>query len=224
MLGANSMAEGQGGGHGARARPLSVEQAIRRVGRPVFTTREISSLRGASLSGTSQALARVARERSIAAVTRGLWCDPEDTSFTPFGLVPFLAGGHRSYVSFLSALHLHGVVEQIPQTIFAATTGHTRLVRTALGAFSFHRIAAEFFDGFEWYRGLQQFLIASPEKALIDCLYLASRKGSRFRYFPELDLGKPFRVRTAQAWIARIPDARIRAFVAGRFEALRRTQ
>lgn len=197
---------------GAGGRPLGVAEAVRRIQRPVFTTREIASLRGASASGTTQALARLAREGAIVAVTRGLWCDPSDASFTPFALVPFLAGGHRAYVSLLSALHLYGVLSQIPQSIFAATTGHTRVVRTPFGEFSFHQMSPDFFAGFDWYGSAQQFLVATREKALVDCLYLASRKGSRFRYFPELDLGKPFRVSAAREWIARIRDPRIRAF------------
>lgn len=204
----------------AAPRPLPASQAIRLVQRPVFTTREIAAIRKGSPSGTTQALSRLATEGALLRVKRGLWCDPNDRRFTPFALVPFLAREQRAYVSFLSALHLHGVIEQIPQAIFAATTGHTRLIQTPLGVFSFHQIDPDFFDGFDWYGESHQFLVATREKALIDCLYLASRKGSRFRYLPELDLGKPFSIRAAREWVDRIGDSRIRAFVAARFREI----
>ena len=43
---------------------------------------------------------------------------------------------------------------------------------------------------------LQAYLIASPEKALLDLLYLSSRKGNRFESLPELDLCENFNKKT----------------------------
>jgi len=136
-------------------------------------------------------------------------------------LVPFLAGSHQAYVSFFSALHLHGVVEQIPQIVYAATTGHTRVSKTPLGSFSFHRIDPLIFAGFDWYRGGRDFLIASAEKALADCLYLSSKRGKQFRFFPEMDLDRPFSFLRTADWVRRIPDKRIRTYALGRLELMR---
>ena len=105
----------------------SVGQAIRVFGRTAFTTRQIAALRGSSLSATSQALARMEQLNLVKKVTRGVWCTPDDLKFSPYSLVPLLAGGHRAYVSLISALHLHGLIEQIPLVIFAVTTGPTRV-------------------------------------------------------------------------------------------------
>lgn len=153
-------------------------------------------------------------------VVRGLWCDPSDPRFTPFLLVPFLAGSHQAYVSFLSALNLHGMIEQIPHSIFCATTGHTRLRRTPVGTFSFHRIHPNFFAGFDWYHGGREFLVAAPEKALVDSLYLSSRRGKQFSFFPEIEFGKGFRFDEAQRWAEQIPDPRIRKYVQKRLKSL----
>ena len=195
----------------------STSRALRALGRPVFTTREVAAVRGASVTATSQSLKRMEGEGLVVRVTRGVWCDPEDPRFSPFALVPFLSGAHRAYVSFVSALNLHGIVEQVPQVIYAATTGHTARRRTPVGTYSFHRIGPDFFDGFHWYRGGAEFLIAEPEKALIDSLYVASRKGNRFGSFPELDLASGFDPQRAEHWIAAIPYERIRVFVRRRF-------
>lgn len=177
-------------------------------------------MRGASVAATSQSLKRMEDDGLLVRVVRGVWCDPEDPRYSPFALVPFLSGAHRAYVSFVSALNLHGVVEQVPQVIYAATTGHTARKRTPVGTYSFHRIDPEFFDGFHWYHGGAEFLIAEPEKALIDSLYVASRKGNRFGSFPELDLESGFDRERAEHWIATIPYQRIRAFVRRRFDEL----
>jgi predicted transcriptional regulator of viral defense system len=203
-----------------RASTLTVAQAIQAIGRPVFTTREIAGLRRASLSATSQTLGRMEGQGLLARPARGLWCVPADPRFSQFSLVPFLAGSHRAYVSFLSALHLHGRIEQIPQIVYAATTGHTRTVETGQGAFSFHRIQPELFAGFDWYGTGQDFLIASAEKALVDCLYLSSRKGRQFRYFPEIDLGEGFLLEKAEEWARLIPYGRIRKHVEERLASL----
>ncbi len=199
----------------------SVARALQAVGRPVFTTREFALLRGTSVPAASQALKRMERQDLITQVERGLWCVTSDPRFTMFSLVPFLAGEHRAYVSFLSALHLHGLIEQIPQFVYAATTGHTRIRKTPVGAFSFHRIHPRFFAGYDWYRGNRDFLIATPEKALVDALYLSSRKSKQFASFPEIDLQSNFRFRDAARWAQHIPYAQIRQYVLRRLSELR---
>jgi hypothetical protein len=89
-----------------------------------------------------------------------------------------------------------------------------------VGTYSFHHLDPEFFAGFHWYRGGAEFLIAEPEKALIDSLYLASRKGNRFGSFPELDLESAFDRERAEHWIAAIRYERIRTFVRRRLREL----
>lgn len=199
---------------------VSVSKAIQQIGRPVFTTREISALCGTSLSSASQTLARLGKEDLIVRAARGIWCVTTDPRFTPFQLVPFLAGNHQAYISFFSALHLHGMIEQIPQVVYAATTAHTRRRTTPVGTFSFHRMSPRFFSGYDWYGRGRAFLIASPEKGLVDCLYLSSRRGKRFGHFPEIELGKSFSKRKAWNWVQKIPDTRIRGNVHSKLSLL----
>jgi len=154
-------------------------------------------------------------------VARGVWCIPDDPRFSLYSLVPLLAGGHRAYVSLISALHLHGLIEQIPEIVFAVTTGHTRVKRTSLGTYSYHQIHPHFFAGFDWYGKRQDFLVATPEKALVDSLYLSSRKGRRFSFFPEIDLGAGFSFKRAVEWAERIAhDPWTREYVLRQLEVL----
>lgn len=201
-------------------RRLSTAQAVQAIGRPSFRTKEIADLSGGSLSVTTRVLDRMARQGLIKKVVRGLWCIPSDARFSPYALVHYLSQGSRAYVSFVSALHLHGLIEQIPQIIYAATTGHTRIVRTSVGTFSYHRIAPSLFGGFDWSGAGQDFLVASPEKALVDSLYLSSRRGKHFRFFPELHIPRGFRLKEVVQWVDRVRDPLIRRHVLGRLRDL----
>lgn len=200
---------------------MSTMQAVRAIDRPIFTTGEIARLAQTALSVTTRVLGSMAKRGEVTRVVRGLWCRPQDPRFSVYALVHYLAGENRAYVSFLSALHLHGIIEQIPQLVYAATTGHTKLRKTPVGTFSFHRITPTLFGGFDWYRESREFLIATPEKALVDSLYLSSRKGRQFGYFPELEFGPTFSFRRAKQWTRRIPDGPIRRHVVARLDHLR---
>jgi predicted transcriptional regulator of viral defense system len=194
--------------------------ALNALGRPVFTTREIAALRETSVSAASQSLVRLAAEGEIVRATRGVWCIPSDPRFSPYALVPFLAGSHPAYVSFFSALRLHGLIEQIPQIIYVATTAHTRRIRTRVGTYSFHQLSHGFFGGYDWYGDRESFLAAAPEKGLVDCLYVSSRKGKRFGRFPDLSLAGSFAIGRARRWVRPIADPRLRRLVSEKLEAL----
>jgi len=189
-------------------RAPSIIQAMREINRIIFTTKEIAAIRGASVSTTTQSLARLEKQGILRKILKGLWGVPSDKRFSPLLVIPYLAPHHRSYLSFICALHLHGVISQIPQVITVATTAHSKRVKSSIGTFVIHQIAPEFFDGFEW-NATEEYLVATAEKALADCLYLASRKGRQYAHFPELDLGH-ISLRKATAWLRRMRDVRIR--------------
>ena len=198
----------------------SIVRTIQLVDRPVFRTREIAALRGTSVGAASQSLRSLERQGVLMRVARGVWCVPSDARFNRFLLVSYLNGAHRAYVSFVSALHLHGIIDQIPHVVYAATTAHSHVETTPVAKYSFHQIDPKFFAGFDWYRDDKSFLIASTEKALVDSLYISTRKGRRFGSLPELDLGPRFSIRRAREWVRQISDSRIRGIVAAELEAL----
>lgn len=200
---------------------ISILSAIKKLKRPIFTTREAAACAGGSLSNTVQALNHLAKEGVAIKVARGIWgLDMGGARFSQYSVIPFLLPRSRAYVSFLSALHLHGIIEQIPQSVMLASTGHTKTVKTKLGTFFFHKISPGFFKGFGWYKGSGDFLIAEPEKALVDCLYLSARKKKQFGHFPELNFPKSFSFKKARRWAGGIPDKRLRASVLGKLRAI----
>ena len=64
-------------------------------------------------------------------------------------------------MSLYSALQYHGIIEQIPSVVYAVTTGRTQRIETPA---------------------------ATPEKALVDTLYLRPARSNLFRKLPEAEL------------------------------------
>ena len=191
----------------------SILTFAKKLNRPVFTTREAAMLSGSSLSNASKTLKTLEKKGLVFKIARGIWAETGNEKLSPYSIIPFLLTKNRAYVSFISALHLHGIIEQIPQEITLASTVHTKKIHTEVGIFSIHRMSPSFFDGFDWYKGDGNFLIAEPEKALIDSLYLSTRKKKQFGYFPELYFPKSFSFKEATKWIEKISDLRIRSSV-----------
>ena len=181
--------------------------------RPIFTTRELAMLSGSSLSNTIQILNNLKKKGLIFKIARGIWAETGNEHLSPYSVIPFLLPRQLAYVSFINALHLYGIIEQIPQVINLASTTHTKKIVTKIGTFIIHQISPLLFDGFDWYRGTGNFLIAEPEKALFDSLYISARKKKQFRYFPELYFPKSFSFKKVKKWVNKIPDIKIRSYV-----------
>ncbi len=196
-------------------RRRSVLSTIKRLNKRIFTTREISLMSNKSLSTTTQSLNHLVKEGAIIKIYRGVWAQ-ESEELIPYDVIPYLFPRHRAYVSFISALHLYGIIEQIPQVTTLASTTHAGTIRTNVGVFQVHRISPLFFSGFGWYKGSGTFLIAEPEKALVDSLYLSAYKSKRYSHFPELRFPRSFSFKKVKSWISKIPSKKVRLYATKR--------
>lgn len=188
---------------------------------PIFTTAEVARLAGVSNQEASRSLGKLADEAGIQRVRRGLWALTGHPDFSPFAVVPYLLSpADEAYVSLLSALNLHGMIEQLPRRVQVISTARRGNLETPVGTFEFHRIAEPLFGGFAPYGTLRQFDIATQEKALFDLLYLSAQKGRRFAHLPELILPGSFSRDALEAWIGRIENVLLRQAVEGRWEDL----
>jgi hypothetical protein len=136
-------------------------------------------------------LSRWRQAGKIYQLRRGLYC-----LAPPFQKVyphPFLVANRlipASYISLQSALAYYGMIpEHVPVTT-SVTTSRPAHWETPLGIFDFRHIQVDFFYG---YRLLdlgekKQAFIASPEKALLDLVYLEPG-GDTLDYLVELRLG-----------------------------------
>jgi len=108
---------------------------------------------------------------------------------------PFAAANalkKASYVSLQSALAHHGMIPEYVPVTTSITTGRPEELSTPKGRFQFRHVSAPLFFGFtetEIARD-QMALLARPEKALVDLLYLTPHS-DRVEYLRELRLEKP---------------------------------
>lgn len=168
-----------------------------------FTTRDYANLAGLSVAAASKQLSRLKQKKTLVQLTRGMWANTAHPYFTPLSCVPVLLGAEQGYVSFLTALHHHGLISQIPSSIQIATTGHTRQRKTPIARFEFLQMKPEMFlHGIEWSSTAKPYLVASAEKALVDTFYITTRKSRRFAKLPELELNTPaFNLRRFQTLV-----------------------
>ena len=155
----------------------------------IFTTRDYSNHQQLSMSAASKKLSRLAEKKLLTNVTKGLWANNSHPYFHPISCVPYLLNKECGYVSFLTTLHYHGLLSQIPKTIQVATTGHSRKLNSAVGYYEFIQLKPELMqDQIIWSETQLPYLQATAEKALIDVLYISTRKNRRFIRIPELTL------------------------------------
>jgi predicted transcriptional regulator of viral defense system len=189
----------------------------------IFTTRDFANYSSISIPAASKRLLRLADKKLLTRITKGLWANTSHPHFHPLACVPYLLGKEQGYVSFLTALHLHGLVSQIPKTIQIATTGHARTLDSPVGHYEFLQIKPELMkQGTQWSDTQLPYLIATAEKALIDTLYLSTRKSRRFARLPEVDIQHTvFHKREFERLLKQLPiPPRISALMQARWEAL----
>ena len=189
----------------------------------IFTTRDFANYSSISMSAASKRLSRLADKKLLTRITKGLWANTSHPWFHPLACVPYLLGKEQGYVSFLTALHLHGLISQIPKTIQIATTGHARMLNSPVGHYEFLQIKPELMkQGTKWSDTHLPYLIATAEKAMIDTLYLSTRKNRRFARLPEVDIRQTaFRKREFERLLNQSPiPPRISTVIQTRWEAL----
>ena len=188
---------------------------------PVFTTAQAAQAAGLALSNASRDLASLAKQGVIVRIRRGLWAVPGHPDFSPYVVVPYLAGGdEEGYVSLLSAMNLHGMIEQIPGRIQVVARRWRGIQTSPVGTFEFHRVSKALFGGYEPYGTAGRFLLATPEKAVFDLLYLSAQRGKRFAQLPEIELPPRFRRSEIRRWAKELSSPAYRAAVMNRAAGL----
>jgi predicted transcriptional regulator of viral defense system len=177
---------------------------------PAVTTSDAAAALGSTVGAASQALRRLARAGLVTPIRKGTWALREAPD--PLTLTDYVTMPHPSYVSLQSALYLHGMVDQIPAATYLVTLGRSGRVRSKVGPYSVHHLSPEVFGGavLDPRTGVR---LASPEKALVDFLYLSTTRSRLFARLPELELPASFSARAARRWAARIPSPRMRTIV-----------
>lgn len=136
----------------------------------LFTTKTLLDLcEVKKLSSAFKVLSRLQKENIIEKIERNKY-KLADTDIDSFSLANFLY--QPSYVSFESALNFYGILSQFPYDITSATPKISRKKTYNNTVYSYSQIKKELFFGYEKNNNR---LIALPEKALLDQIYLASK-------------------------------------------------
>lgn len=189
---------------------------------PVFTTAEVAELGDLDVSYVSRNLSELAEDGRVTRVRRGLWAVSGHPDFSPYVVVPYLFEEEDAgYVSFFTALSQHGMIEQIPQLIEVATRINKQSLDTPFGTYEFHQLQEALYGGWKPADRRWSYLLATPEKAIFDSIYISVRKGRQFARFPELLLTTDFSEENLLAWIDELDSPSIRTAVQDRWTQLK---
>jgi predicted transcriptional regulator of viral defense system len=187
----------------AQAKLLALKQEV-------IQTSDAAACLGVTIPHASQILRRLSKAGLFIPLARGKWvCH---TTIDPLLLPEYLTAPAPSYVSFQSALYYHGMISQIPDTVYAASLARTRQYKTPIATISIHHLQPNFFFGFEVV-AKSRIKMATPEKALLDVLYLSSARSYLFSVLPELEIPQGFKSKEALNMIEKITSSRMRTFV-----------
>jgi len=138
-----------------------------------FSPSTLAALFDVPMSKAYEMLRHLKAEELVRPVEAGkyllLGYQPERVLSNPLFIATRLA--HPAYVSYWSALHFHGLTEQVPRTVFVATTRKRRPLEFDGIRFVFVRVAPYKFFGYQReIVGDLPVLMAEVEKALVDSL------------------------------------------------------
>jgi predicted transcriptional regulator of viral defense system len=188
-----------------------------RLGVPLIQTADAAVALDQSQGAANKTLSRLADAGLVARIRHGAWWISGDVEF--YRLPEYLTTPYPSYVSLQTALHLRGLIEQIPEVLYAVSLARSQRTITSAGTISFHHIAPELFGGFEETasppRGVK---LATAEKALFDFAYLSGGRSRSFEAVPELEIPAKFNWSELTRWVRRIPSVRRRVQTTGRLE------
>lgn len=182
--------------------PISIARFLHERDLFAFERRTLADLLGLDDSRLSYLLQRMEEAGLIIRLERGkyllLGLAPEQTLSNPLFIAGHLAS--PAYVSFWSALHFHGLTEQVPQRVFVAVTRSKRPRLFNGVTYQFVCLPPHRFFGYqrESLGGLPV-VVANEAKALLDSLSLPAYAGGMAEVARALRTAlKEDRVETAQ--------------------------
>ncbi|MBI4061537.1 MAG: type IV toxin-antitoxin system AbiEi family antitoxin domain-containing protein [Elusimicrobia bacterium] len=153
---------------------LSPIGLIQKHGLRVFTTADFITLSGLAAAAATHALSRLAAQGLIARIKRGVWASRLAADLNAYEAVAYLRAPWPAYISLYSALADYGIVEEIPHVVYGVSPAPPKRYQTAIGDFSIHHLPARLIWGYRVARpGKTSYLLAEPEKAFLDTVYLA---------------------------------------------------
>jgi predicted transcriptional regulator of viral defense system len=171
-----------------------------------FTIKDLRDLLGIENRRTfEEAVKKLESEKVLTKIERGKYLKT-NSKYSKFEISQFIY--NPSYISLETALSYYGLIEQLPFEITAITTKKSVEKEFEEQIYSYKNINKELLIG---YRREEDFLIALPEKAIFDQLYLSlfgiksenilkNIKKDSFESEKVLEYLKPFPAKTKKAF------------------------
>lgn len=182
---------------------------LQRLGVRTITTAQAAAAWKVSTSAATKTLKELSRTGLIELLRRGLWLLARDA--TVESLAGDITAPYPSYVSHVSALYTHGIIDQVPAEVHLVSVAKARRITTSRGTFRLHRMPQKLIGGYQLVRDVQ---LASPEKALFDWAYLSVAAGHPTARLPETEWPQLFRRGQIDLWLRRIDSQRITTMTA----------
>lgn len=138
----------------------------------LFSLSDLLLLTDESKPSLKVQLTRLVKGGVVTRAVKGWYENPFNTP-TPEQIAMVLR--YPSYISLEYALAKQGILSQRTHTLTLVTTKLPYTYSTSTNEYEYHQIKPELFSG---YRREGKFLIAEPEKALIDLIYIRSVHGN----------------------------------------------
>jgi len=181
-----------------------------------FTTAQAAEACGMSVDAMQSELAEMDAVGKVQHLARDAWM-----------LLPKQMGSHclpgllrpgNCYLSLYTALKVHDMIDPIPNAVHAVSTGPAETVPTSLMDVVFHHVDPSFYFGFEPHPYVPQVQVATPEKAILDRLYLEATGAFGITHPVEIELPDGFSWERAGEMANRISDPGRNAFLLKRLD------
>jgi len=141
---------------------------LKNIGKLYYSISDLIKVTGLARDSLYVALSRYVKKKVIIRLTAGIYILPEQ-----YDRLETIANElySPSYLSFESALSRYGIISQIPYSLTFATTRKSLRRSLAETHVEYRSIKAQLFTGYENNGSI---FIATPEKAILDSLYLVS--------------------------------------------------
>lgn len=160
---------------------------------PVFTASEVKSIFFDQKNATSQ-IAFWLKKGYLERIKDGLYMlSRVKSEIDPMILARKMY--EPSYLSLEFALNYYGIIPDIPGTYTSVTSRTTKYFKNSFGNFTYQKVKPDFFTGYEArIEKNVSFNIATPEKALVDYLYLNKNTiKDDFDFWKEMRIDEDFK-------------------------------
>lgn len=152
---------------------IKVQKLLKEKDLEIFSPQDFQRLFKVTRFSASKFIHQYTKKKFFLKIKNGLYCL---NSLNPGSFELANRIYEPSYISLETALAFYGVIPETTYSILSISSKATRSFTSLEKKFNYHRIKKELFTGYLFKKQAdEKFLIAEPEKALLDYIYFTVR-------------------------------------------------